>query len=605
MARDTSKLVTIPGELHSAATGNIVSASQEIFDYDSNSYQSQLNKQVYNVSAHDSSATAKYTLDEAIAAVPTSYHVGGLILTFVSKEGDFEMYQLKSKEWTNDTEKWGIIKTAIVEDNPEFVEVHLDGSDKVLYGVQKDGNFYFGGGVPSQVKGYVDEKNHETDAKIDELARKVDSSISTAIEQIENDIDRLDASVNTGFARVDASMNQMESHFDSSINALDASIHNLGYYEENPEYAEVHLDASSKVLYGVQEDGNFYFGGGVPRQVKEYVDEKDAKIDASVLDIETRFYNVNEHDGSVGINYTLEEAIAAVPEAYRRGGLILTFNSNGSLEKYYLDKEYWTDDVSYWNHFDYSSDYINIPGYIDVKIDRSNHILEGTKEDGTKIIGGNLQVGGDVDTPNMNIKSIDNQEYIEVKTDNSGKILDGIYKDGSHYIHNVKSESIDELKNEVSKKVSKENGKGLSSNDYTDQEKEIVSLQELTDNPEYVDVKIDSSNHILESITKEGVKQINIPIETQAYNQYVIDNPEYIKVELDADDKIINAIKRNGDIIVGGVNINELKRTVDSNIIAIEYDASTYGIYAITGEDSNVSLSMDEEGHIYKETIIN
>ena len=33
MARDTSKLVTIPGELHSAATGNIVAAAEEVFDY--------------------------------------------------------------------------------------------------------------------------------------------------------------------------------------------------------------------------------------------------------------------------------------------------------------------------------------------------------------------------------------------------------------------------------------------------------------------------------------------------------------------------------------------------------------------------------------------
>ena len=40
-------------------------------------------------------------------------------------------------------------------ENPEFVEVHTDNEDKVLYGVQTDGNFYFGGGVPQQVKDFV------------------------------------------------------------------------------------------------------------------------------------------------------------------------------------------------------------------------------------------------------------------------------------------------------------------------------------------------------------------------------------------------------------------------------------------------------------------
>lgn len=341
MARDTSKLVTIPGELHSAATGNIVAATQEIFDYDSNSYQSQLNKQVYNVSAHDSSATAKYTFDEAIAAVPASYHVGGLILTFVSKEGDFEMYQLKSTEWTDDTDKWGIIKTAIVKDNPEFVEVHLDGSDKILYGVQKDGNFYFGGGVPSQVKEYVDEKSAETDRKIDELKEEIDSSINVNIEKIEEEISALDANTKADIARLDSSVS-------SGFARVDASILELGYYEENPEYAEAHIDASSRLLYGVQKDGNFYFGGGVPRQVTEYFEDRLVDIDASIMDVETRFYNVNAHDGSVGINYTLEEAIAAVPEAYRKGGLILTFNSDGSNGIYQCKIDEFSDNVKDW-----------------------------------------------------------------------------------------------------------------------------------------------------------------------------------------------------------------------------------------------------------------
>lgn len=235
MARDTSKLVTIPGELHSAATGNIVSASQEIFDYDSNSYQSQLNKQLYNVSAHDSSADAKYTLEEAIAAVPASYHVGGLILTFISKEGDFEIYQLKSKDWDADTRKWSIVPNNVVQDNPEYVEVHLDGSKKILYGVRADGDFYFGAGVPSQVKGYVNEKGE--------------------------------------------------------------------------------------------------------------------KIDASILEIETRFYNVNAHDVSIGINYTLEEAIAAVPEEYRNGGLILTFNSDGIVQLYQCKIDSFSENVDDWTQY--------------------------------------------------------------------------------------------------------------------------------------------------------------------------------------------------------------------------------------------------------------
>ena len=46
MARDISKLVTIPGELHSAATGNIVVAAEEVFDYTTNKYQKDINQEV-------------------------------------------------------------------------------------------------------------------------------------------------------------------------------------------------------------------------------------------------------------------------------------------------------------------------------------------------------------------------------------------------------------------------------------------------------------------------------------------------------------------------------------------------------------------------------
>ena len=375
MARDTSKLVTIPGELHSAATGNIVSASQEIFDYDSNSYQSQLNKQLYNVSTHDSSADAKYTLEEAIAAVPESYHVGGLILTFISKEGDFEIYQLKSKDWDTDTSKWSIVPNNVVQDNPEYVEVHLDGSEKVLYGVRTDGDFYFGAGVPSQVKSYVDEKSAEIDGKIEDLKEKIDSSINVNIEKIENDIAVLDASTKADIARLDASVSTGFDRVDASIAALDASIYALGYYEENPEYVEVHIDSSSKILYGVKrDDGDFYFGAGVPSQIRDYVNERGEKIDASILEIETRFYNVNAHDGSIGINYTLEEAIAAVPEAYRKGGLILTFNSDGSNVIYQCELDSFSYNINDWTQYT-SKKYVDL-SLSDVKQNIDSSISE-------------------------------------------------------------------------------------------------------------------------------------------------------------------------------------------------------------------------------------
>ena len=330
MARDTSKLVTIPGELHSAATGNIVSATQEIFDYDSNSYQSQLNKQTYNVSAHgDTSVT--YTLETAIAAVPETYHVGGLIITFINEFGEFNMYQLSKKDWSSNVNDWGCIYATA--ENPEYIDVHLDSSGHILYGVRRDGDFYFGAGVPSQVQ-----------SEIDSVRREIDDEVKTSIDKLESRVD-------SSFNEIDSSLNFYIEDSSIKFSNIDSSLNDLGFYQDNPEFARVAIDASNKILYGVHKDGNFYFGAGVPNQIKNYVSSENMKQDASINKIERRFLNLNDYDGSVGKNYTLEEAIAAVPEDYRHGGLILTFNSYGSNVIYQCKLDEFSFNSNDWKEF--------------------------------------------------------------------------------------------------------------------------------------------------------------------------------------------------------------------------------------------------------------
>ena len=80
-------------------------------------------------------------------------------------------------------------------------------------------------------------------------------------------------------------------------------------------------------------------------------------------------------------------------------------------------------------------------------------------------------------------------------------------------------------------------------------------------------------------------------------------NPEYLQVTVDDSNRILYGIKRNGDTIISGVSILDLKRRIDNNVIEVGYDESAYSIYTITGTESNVSLSMDSSGNIYQETI--
>jgi hypothetical protein len=100
------------------------------------------------------------------------------------------------------------------------------------------------------------------------------------------------------------------------------------------------------------------------------------------------------------------------------------FTSDGSDEKYYLNKNYWSEDINDWNHIDYSSDFTNSPEYIDVKIDASNNILESITNKGVK------QINIPVETKSSITYSDQSQEYIEVKIDASNNILESRNSNG-------------------------------------------------------------------------------------------------------------------------------------------------------------------------------
>ena len=93
-------------------------------------------------------------------------------------------------------------------------------------------------------------------------------------------------------------------------------------------------------------------------------------------------YNVSQHHTNTDGTrvFTLSDAIAAVPDDYKRGGLKLSFNSNnGSVETYVLDSSVWSDNVSHWKQFD-----VNKLSELESKTDKnsivsveSNNILQG------------------------------------------------------------------------------------------------------------------------------------------------------------------------------------------------------------------------------------
>lgn len=87
-----------------------------------------------------------------IATTPGTYtNLGGLVVA----DGEVAILKYDSswtKEVTGAATADQLNQLGQYVENPEFVEVHTDSEDKVLYGVKQDGDFHFGAGIPSQVQ---------------------------------------------------------------------------------------------------------------------------------------------------------------------------------------------------------------------------------------------------------------------------------------------------------------------------------------------------------------------------------------------------------------------------------------------------------------------
>lgn len=97
---------------------------------------------------------------------------------------------------------------------------------------------------------------------------------------------------------------------------------------------------------------------------------------------------------------------------------------------------------------------------------------------------------------------INNEDYIEVKTDSEGKILWAIKKDGTVFFGAGVPQQVVDL---LSGKVDKVEGKELSSNDYTDEDKEIVETLEFVENSTFIEITTDKDGKVLCGRKRNGV----------------------------------------------------------------------------------------------------
>ena len=195
---------------------------------------------------------------------------------------------------------------------------------------------------------------------------------------------------------------------------------------------------------------------------------------------------------------------------------------------------------------------------------------------------------------------VENPEWVRVVTDSDGKILYGVKTDGKFYFGDGCPPQVQEYVQNIID--------GLSLNEYEDivaflsdylgsdttlkalidsklnaegLDPDALGTVQTVENPEYIQVTTDREDKILEGIKSDGVKQINLPIDTPSATIESIDNPEWVYVTTDKNDKILEGLRRDGEKYIA--------KTPFTNIVASLSEEINNNTQSINALSSNVS----------------
>lgn len=325
-------------------------------------------------------------------------------------------------------------------------------------------------------------------------------------------------------------------------------------YVENPEFIYVKTDAEGKILWAIKADGSIYYGAGVPQQVIDYIEEKIADL------------SLDEYEDIVAFLDGLEEGDKTLQT-------LLNEKVDKEEGKSLIDTGYASSQSATDN-----------PEYLQATTDSEDKILEGIQQDGTKVIGGDLNVGGsakilgEMKVSGVSYKVIENTEFVYTKTDSEDKILWAIRTDGSIYYgagvpqqvidyieEKLADLSLDEyedivdflngledgdktLQQLLNEKVDKVEGKSLIDAEY-------ASSQSAIENPEYIEVTTDSEDKILAGRTPDGAafEKVGFATPKVSIAGHIIENIEDLEgkreITLDSEERIISYRKADGTLV--------------------------------------------------------
>ena len=233
---------------------------------------------------------------------------------------------------------------------------------------------------------------------------------------------------------------------------------------------------------------------------------------------------------------------ANIPVGVRKGGMSIKFvqsSDNKYIQARCMADEFTTD-TTQWTIAD-EGVYVESPEFVYVKTDAEGRILWAIKTDGGIYYGAGCpqQV---IDYIEEKIADLSLDEYEDIVVFLSDYL-------GSDTTLKV---MIDGINAQIATKLDAE---GL--------DHEALETVQAVENPEWISVTTDSDDNILEGITAEGVKQINLPIDTPTSIIDYTDDSDWIDLKTDKESRILEGINSKGEKIFG-VLPPQIKEYIDT-----------------------------------------
>lgn len=446
------------------------------------------------------------------------------------------------------------------------------------------------------------ERLDNTEAKDRELQSTLESITKTGEASAASNV-----SYNHNNSQLDASNVQQaidEVHKRSNYNDGDNIIdfNTIHIITDNPEFAITVVDINDKILYGIKADGQPYWGVGVPKVVRDYVDKQ-----------------VNDILGTNNITETIdslkevEKFLSDFKNSDTLKALLDTKANKIDVDNEIADKYKKSNpNDEEGNVIDTNSikSVINNPEYFKAFVDNTNKLIEAIGLDGVRKFFAGIDIQGTLQCVT------DNPDYLVAWVDKENKIIFAIQHDGNPYfgygvpkqiktvIDALNTDLVDkyiEVKQNLSETTTDVDKKiNLGNNVYPSG---VHEVSEFEDN---ISVLLDNLNHILESVGSDGIRKFFAGINIQGTLQCVTDNPEFISVELDKLGHILGGWKTDGDYYFGtGVPTQIQLNTRDiydelSTANAIEIDTDNEGnVYATTGINGNISVEFNDNGNVF------